>query len=274
METRLDMELAEYRAQISQALAEGGTQSLVRLTDEELAVLDPEETFIPKPHLSRMDSQQREWVLATALRSLVSREAVEIRNIEELDAALRGAPEVQIDMHIRMEVDLALTLRRTPDRVLAAKQDSATGTAFGYVHIHAANLLLVERITAGGMHLFTLAGTVEDAVNLVQPLVDPYGVADRDGESTSLDPSALDREHVGPLAAVIDNARIVGELVLLSDPPGPMVTTYATDRAVWAVVVDSPHAPSGITARPVSAATLSRHIAEMLSAGDPEVSHA
>ncbi|MFB4271346.1 hypothetical protein [Nonomuraea sp. GTA35] len=156
-----------------------------------------------------------------------------------MDAVLHGAPEAHVDMHIP-----------------------------------ATDLLLMERITARGMHLFTQAGTVHDTVNLVQPLVDPFGVADRDGESTSLDPSALDREHVGPLATVIDNARIVGELVLLSDPPGPMITTYATDRAVWAVVVDSPHAPSGITARPVSAETLSRHIAGMLSAGDPEVSHA
>ncbi|HEX4817675.1 MAG TPA: hypothetical protein VFV66_33465 [Nonomuraea sp.] len=268
------MELADFRAQISQALAEGGTQPLVRLTDEELAVLDPEETFIPKPHLTAMDSRQREWVLATALRSLVAREAVEIRDIEELDAVLQGASEAQVDMHLRMEIDLALTLRRTADSALAVKQQSAAGSTFGYVHVHATDLLLVERITAGGMHLFTLAGKVQDAVTLIQPLLDPFGVADRDGESTSLDPAALDREHVGPLAGVIDNARIVGELVLLSDPPGPMMTTYATDGAVWAVVVDSPHAPSGITARPVSAATLSRHIAEMLSAGGPEVSHA
>ncbi|MDP4512083.1 hypothetical protein [Nonomuraea turcica] len=33
----------------------------------------------------------------------------------------------------------------------------------------------MERITAGGMHLFTLAGKVQDAVNLVQPLLDPRG---------------------------------------------------------------------------------------------------
>ncbi|MEQ4719628.1 hypothetical protein [Nonomuraea sp. B19D2] len=114
----------------------------------------------PKPHLSAMDSQQREWVLATALRSLVSREAVEIRNIEELNAVLYGAPEAQVDMHVRVEIDLALTLRRTADRALAIKQQSAVGSAFGYVHIHATDLLLVERITTGGMHLFTLAGNL------------------------------------------------------------------------------------------------------------------
>ncbi|MFG2078148.1 hypothetical protein [Nonomuraea maritima] len=274
MDVRLDMELADFRTQISEALAEGGTQPLVRLTDEELAVLDPEETFIPKPCLSAMDTQQREWAMATALRSLVSREVVEIHNIEELDAALYGAQEAAVDMRIRMDVDLALTLRRTADRALAITQHTAAGTAFGYVHIHAANLLLVERITAGGMHLFTLADKVHEVVNLVQPLLDPFGVADQDGPLAPLAPSALDREHVGPLAAVIDNARIVAELVLLSDPPGPMLTTYVTDRAVWAVLVDSPHAPTGITARSVSTATLSQHIAEMLSAGNQEAHHA
>ncbi|MDA0632262.1 hypothetical protein OUY22_02445 [Nonomuraea sp. MCN248] len=274
MEAHLDVELSEFRAQVGEALAEGGTQALTRLTDEELAVLDPQETFIPKPHLSAMNAQQREWVMAAALRSLVSREAVEIVNIGELDAVLLGGPQIPVDLRIRMDVDLALTLRRTADRVLAVKQESATGTAFGYVHIHSANLLLVERITAGGMHLFTLAGTVQDVVKLVLPLVDPLGVADRDGESRPLDPSTLDREHVGSLASVIDNARVVGQMVLLNEPPGPLMMTYATDRAVWAVVVDGPHALSGVTARPVSAATLSRRIADMMSTGNPETGHA
>ncbi|GAA3720027.1 hypothetical protein GCM10022224_102440 [Nonomuraea antimicrobica] len=274
MKPQLDMDLAEFRAQIGEALTQGETQTLARLSDEELAVLDPEEMFIPKPHLSAMESQQREWALATALRSLVSRGTVEILNVEDLDAVLRGAPDVQIDMRIQIEIDLALTLRRTADRALAVKQQSAAGTAYGYVHVHAANLLLVERITAGGMHLFTLASKVQDAAELVQPLLDPYGVADRDGESSSLEPSVLDREHVGSLAGVIDKARVVGELVLLKDPPGPMMMTYATDRAVWTVVVDSPHAPSGITARPVSPATLTHHIAAMLTAANPETPHA
>lgn len=221
-----------------------------------------------------MDAQQREWVMAAALRSLVSREAVEILNIGGLDAVLLGGPDAPVDLRIRMDVDLALTLRRTADHVLTVKQESATGTAFGYVHIHSADLLLAERITAGGMHLFTLVDSVQDAVKLVQPLVDPFGVADRDGQSIPLDPSSLDRKHVGPLASVIDNARIVGQLVLLNEPPGPLMMTYATDRAVWAVAVDRPHAPSGITARPVSAATLSRQIASMMSTGNPEAGHA
>ncbi|WP_181448990.1 hypothetical protein [Nonomuraea aridisoli] len=272
MDHHFDMELADFRSQISEALAESGTQSLIRLTDEELAVLDPEETLIPKPHLSTMDPRQQEHALATAMRSLVAREAIEIRNIAELDAVLHGTPKVHVDMHIRMEIDLALTLRRTADRTLAVRQQSAAGSAFGYVHVHTPDLLLVERITAGGMHLFTLAGNVPDVVDLVQPLLDPFGVADRDGESTLLDPSALDRDHVGPLAGAIDNARIVGELVLLGVPDGPMMTTYATDRAVWVVIVDSPRAPSGITASPVSAPTLSRHIAEVLFTRSTETS--
>lgn len=274
MESHLDMEPAEFRAQISEALAGSGTHLLPRLTDEELAVLDPDEILVPKPHLSAMDAQQREWALATALRSLVSRETVEIRTIEELDAVPHGAREATVDMRIRMEVDLALTLRRTAERALAVKQHIAGGTAFAHVHIHAQDLLLVERITSGGMHLFTLTDTVPGAVDLIQPLLDPFGVADRDGQSSFLDAEALDGEHAGPLAPVIDTALVVGQLVLLSDPPGPMMTTYATDRAVWVVIVDRPHAPTGLTARPVGPATLSRHLAEMLSVSTQEPPHA
>lgn len=274
MDTPLDMDLAQFRTQISDALAEGGTQPLTRLTDEELAVLDPGETLVPTPHLSAMEPQQREWAMATALRSLVSRETVEIRNIEELDAVLHQTPQATIDMHIRLEVDLALTLRRTANRALALHQHTAAGTTFAHVHIHTTNLLLVERITAGGMHLFTLTGKATDAADLLHPILDPFGVADHDGPSTLLNPSALDHDHTGPLATVIDNARVVTQLVLLSHPPGPMTTTYATDHAVWAVTVDNPHAPTGIAARAMSATALHRHITAMLTTGDQESPHA
>jgi hypothetical protein len=53
-------------------------------------------------------------------------------------------------MYLRMEIDLALALRRTADRALAVIQQSAAGSAFGYVHVHAFDLLLVEPFTAGG----------------------------------------------------------------------------------------------------------------------------
>src|SRR5690242_15810201 len=92
----IDMDLKEFREILGEALAEGGSQHLLRLTDEEIAVLDPEslnECIAPTPRLKELSAQERDWSYATALRSLISREAVEVANIDELDAVLRSAQE-------------------------------------------------------------------------------------------------------------------------------------------------------------------------------------
>jgi hypothetical protein len=113
--------------------------------------------------------------------------------------------------------------------------------------------------------LFTLAARAEDAAAIVQSLVDPFGVANRDGTALQLAPDALTAGEPGPpLAPVIDTALVVGQLTLLADSPGPMVLTYATDSELWTVRVDAPHAPDGIVARAVAPRTLLRELTGLL----------
>ncbi|MEU3370894.1 hypothetical protein ABZ734_10520 [Streptomyces sp. NPDC006660] len=269
----LDIELDKFRDLVGKALAEGGTQPLIKLTDEELAVLDPgalEDVVVPTPHLATLSDEQREWVLGTALRSLISRGAVEVANIPELDAVLRSAGTdsdliADVDMRVTPEVSMALTLRRTASRALAVEQQTSSGTVTAFVFVHSPELMLIEQVTGGGMHIFTLASKVRDAARIVQALVDPFGMADRDGKPLTLDPSSLTTDAVDKsLARVIDKALVVGQLIVLADEPGPLLTTYATDREVWAVTVDSPQAPAGITAQAVSERTLAEHIAKLI----------
>ncbi|MER5545790.1 hypothetical protein ABT072_25820 [Streptomyces sp. NPDC002589] len=270
----LDIELEKFRELVGKALAEGGTQPLIKLTDEELAVLDPsglEDVVAPTPHLATLSEEQREWVLGTALRSLVSRGAVEITNIAELDAVLRseGADSnhltADVDMRVTPEVSMALTLRRTAARALAIEQQTSSGSVTAFVFVHSPELMLIEQVTGGGMHIFTLASKAPDAARIVQALVDPFGTADRDGNTLQLDPSSLATDTVDRrLASVIDNALVVSQLIVLAEAPGPLLTTYATDRDVWAVSVDSPQAPTGITAQAVSGRTLEQHITKLI----------
>ncbi|MFJ4541053.1 hypothetical protein ACIP39_34595 [Streptomyces tibetensis] len=269
----LDLELDKFRELVGKALAEGGTQPLIKLTDEELAVLDPsalQEVVSPTPHLSTLSEEQREWVLATALRSLVSRGAVEVANIPELDALLRSeGTDVQstaeVDMRVTPEVSMALTLRRTAARALAVEQQTSNGSVTAFVFVHSSELLLIEQVTGGGMHIFTLASKARDAAQIVQALVDPFGTADRDGKVLQLDPSALTDDTVDKkLASVIDRALVVSQLIVLADEPGPLLTAYATDREVWVVNVDSPQAPTGITAQAVSERTLEKFINKLI----------
>ncbi|MFF7042572.1 hypothetical protein ACIP4T_14775 [Streptomyces massasporeus] len=269
----LDLELDKFRELVGKALAEGGTQPLIKLTDEELAVLDPsalQEVVSPTPHLSTLSEEQREWVLATALRSLVSRGAVEVANIPELDAVLRsegtGAQSTaDVDMRVAPEVSMALTLRRTAARALAVEQQTSSGSVTAFVFVHSSDLLLIEQVTGGGLHIFTLASKARDAARIVQALVDPFGTADRDGKVLQLDPSALTDDTVDKkLASVIDRALVVSQLIVLADEPGPLLTAYATDREVWVVNVDSPQASTGITAQAVSERTLEKFINKLI----------
>ncbi|AYG81198.1 hypothetical protein DWB77_03340 [Streptomyces hundungensis] len=269
----LDIELDKFRELVGAALAEGGTQSLIKLTDEELAVLDPdalEDVVVPTPHLATLSDEQRQWVLGTALRSLVSRGAVEVTNIAELDAVLKSEGTdsgltADVDMKVTPEVSMALTLRRTASRALAVEQQTSNGTVTAFVFVHSPELLLIEQVTGGGMHIFTLASKAQDAAKMVQALVDPFGVADRDGKTIRLDASALTTGAVDKsLARVIDNALVVSQLMVLDARPGPLLTTYASDREVWAVHVESPQDPTGITAQEVSERTLEERIVKLI----------
>lgn len=266
----IDMNMSEFREELADALAEGGTRTLPRLTDEELAVLDPvtaEESIVSSPHLSTLPPEQQNLVMATALRSLVTRGVVEISNVQGMAAVLNGSHGsslAQVDMRIQFDVDLVLTLRRTADRALALRQETAAGAAFAYAYIHTSHLLLLERVTTAGVHLFTLVGNIRDAAVLLCSFVDPFGVADRDSPEQRLGPS-LDRDDIGPLAGIIDNAKIVTSLALLADDPGPMMVAYGTDTAIWTVTVDRPQGPTGIRSQAVGRETLTRRLMDMLS---------
>jgi hypothetical protein len=286
----IDMDLQEFRGILAEALAEGGTQPLLRLTDEEIAILDPDslnECVAPTPRISELSTQEREWVYATALRSLVSREAVEIANIDELDAVLRASSVssvpgdtaseggtgpastpsgVDLDMRVTPEVSLALALRRTAARALAVEQHTSSGVTHMLLYIHAEDLYLVERVTSGGLHMFTLASSAKDAAEMVQLFIDPFEVADKDGRVQQLTPQQISDENVGrALNEAINNALVVGQTVLLADAPGPLLTTYATEKALWTVYVEKPNAATGIEARPVGKTTLHKLVTKLIT---------
>ncbi|MFC7513246.1 hypothetical protein ACFQV4_37105 [Streptomyces thermocarboxydus] len=166
-------------------------------------------------------------------------------------------------------MSLALTLRRTASRALVVEQHTSGGVTHAVVYIHSADLYLVERVTAGGLHMFTLAGSAKDAAHVVQLLVDPFDVADKDGRAQQLTPQQIADDNVGRLLGeAIDSALVVGQIVLLCDAPGPLLTTYATDRALWTVFVEQPNAPKGIEARPVGKSTLNRMIRRLIALPD------
>ncbi|WP_431043807.1 hypothetical protein ACQUSR_19215 [Streptomyces sp. P1-3] len=274
-------DLGAIRRMLSEGLAEsgGGNRSIMRLTDEELAVIDlvdPEDGLVPLPHLSSLSESERAVAISTALRSLISRELIEVANIEQLDDLMREQEaataagqstghRTPLDIRMTEEASLVLNLRRTAERALVGEINTSDGMSHCFVYVHSPELFLVERITTGGLHLFSLTNSSVAAAELVHGLVDPFGVADRDGRIQQLDPHALDRENVGgPLQKVIDKSLVVGRLMVLADDPGALVLTYAADVELWTVTVDRPHSPTGIVAQAVSERTLARKIQGLL----------
>ncbi|MGW7658267.1 hypothetical protein ACWGJ7_41400, partial [Streptomyces tendae] len=133
-------------------------------------------------------------------------------------------------------------------------------------YLHTRDLLLVEQVTGGGMHSLSLVATVEEAAETIRQLVDPQEVAGHDGSSQEIDPQDLRRDAIDPpLKDVIDNAFVVGQLVLLADLPGPLLMTYATAEELWAVSVDAPDTPTDVTARCVGRQTLVDRIVHMMA---------
>ena len=79
-------------------------------------------------------------------------------------------------------------------------------------------------------------------------------------------PTAISEDNVGrALSEAINNALVVGQTVLLADAPGPLLTTYATEKALWTVYVEKPNAATGIEARPVGKTTLHKLITKLIT---------
>ncbi|NED91395.1 hypothetical protein G3I76_66365, partial [Streptomyces sp. SID11233] len=91
-------------------------------------------------------------------------------------------------LRVTPEVSLALTLRRTAGRALVVEQHTSSGLTHLLVYIHAEDLYLVERVTSGGLHMFTLAGSAKDAADMALLFMDPFEVAAKDGPTQRLTP--------------------------------------------------------------------------------------
>lgn len=126
-------ELEPLRRALAAQLDMSGPEVFVRLTDEEIAALDyapDEEPVAPSPYLDQMEPHQREWAVATALRSLAARGVVEVRNNEEIRQATAGPGDgpVSVELAIVPPVELVLTGRAACPAIVSVETNGLDGS--------------------------------------------------------------------------------------------------------------------------------------------------
>lgn len=262
-----DDALAGFRGDLAVAVAEHGVKELMRLTDEELIVLDPVPTgtLVATPHLDSLPEAQREMAKATAIRTLIAHGTALVTNAEEVREAIRADAdqEVAIGLQPTGLVKLVLALRGTAAYLLIAELHAAAGASYAYFYLRGPGPVLREHVSDGGMHSYA-AVRPENLAAEIRDFLDPLGVAREDGIPVELTADALETHQAGPLNPVLESALCAGRLILVpaDGTAGPMLLTYATSESVWAVQAREPG--DALTARAVSAGTLGDMVSEIL----------
>ncbi|MCU1691420.1 MAG: hypothetical protein JWM64_511 [Frankiales bacterium] len=216
------------------ATASQGPSLLLTLTDEELvAVLDGAPA--PTPYLDVLDEAAAQVAVSSGVRSLVARGLAEPL-VEPGASLMRTAVEVRV----LAELAVVLTLRTRATRVvtaLTATAEDPDGTTTLF-HVHPGQVVLAERVTPGGLHLFTLA-TGEDAAALLADEVDPGSAAGPVADPVTLPAAGVaDPADVAwsTLRRALDDAVVVTELLATgADGLSRLISLYATADAVWVV---------------------------------------
>lgn len=215
---------------------------LIRLTDEELVAAEqlPEDARVAiTPYLDQIDDEEtRQLVVACGMRALVSRGSVALNNPEELrqrveSATRKGENDVDFDLRFSPDLDLALNLRATADKIVVVEQVGAGDVRdWHYLYVHGDRFCLQEAVTAAGQRTYTLVTPLQ-ARRQLAALADPLANAGQGSEPWTMDANTVADGEVGPLASVLERTRLVPQLMELhpaaESPQGRLFVTYLTD---------------------------------------------
>ncbi len=205
------------------------------LTDEELAILAPENGIVVSPYLQDVPEAHRDLATRTAYRGLLARGIVDPPTAADTREALsRGDGEVQL--MVRQDVRSIVALREAARLVVALARTTATGQDFWYAHV-VDDVAVLEEVGSDGLHRFALTDAARLPRLTAAAAVHP-DCGDASGDPVRLtagpgDPTPPDEvlERLG--AAVLTSdvvVRHVGDarpvmLGLFTGPDGAWVTT-------------------------------------------------
>ena len=204
-------------------------EPLIVLTDEEIMALDGLSALeiLGSPYLSQ-DAVDAETSAASALRSLVARGMVRTGSAqreEEGEAVSGGADPSQRPVQLDRRLAGVVTLRRIPEAMVTSERTLEGGTTTLAHYFFPRSGVLEEYITVDGFHHFSVPHL--DAVAArIQRFVDPFEVADADGEPQSM---ALQE---AASSFDVDDTRSLTVLTAVADEGGRRATIAATSDQV------------------------------------------
>ncbi|MFI7589542.1 hypothetical protein ACIB24_20950 [Spongisporangium articulatum] len=189
--------------------AGAGRVEVVRLTDEELAVLDgPQSDHVaPLPWLSALPETEQETARTVAARSLAVRGVARPSAIDETTGDVVLA--VDGDTHA------VLAARRSSSGFVIAERRSDQESITHVLYVQGAAGVVDETVNQAGLHVFS-AGPTAPAVDALVAFLDPAGVATTDGPAEEVD---LGAAASGVLPEAEADVLLVAVLVVVTAGP-------------------------------------------------------
>lgn len=201
--------------------------SVIDLTDEELAAIDPVpvgQRLVVMPWFDGLKQDQQQLAIVTAMRGLVARGLVQAPSEDEV-ARVVPAGEVQATVTVDMDADIAraLTVRRSACRVVAAQRTAGSREDHLYLYESEDGSLLAELVEPKGLHRLGLPATGSLAAALEAYLL-PGDWPGYDGEPMVVDAqTAADSGASAQLIKTLGSCWVQAEFVvrLVGSPPRP-----------------------------------------------------
>ena len=169
----------EYLSRLEGLLGAAAHLEVVRLTDEELTVLDGSgaEQVVPRPWFLELSEDQRDTALAVALQGLAVRGLAVPTIVEESGVTIIGLPD---------DVAAVLSARRAASAVLIAQRRSLGSSATRVLYLQGSELTVEEEVSPGGLHALAVA-SLGEALDRLVSFTDPETAAQHDGPAVEVD---------------------------------------------------------------------------------------
>ena len=225
-----------------------GRSEVVRLTDEELAVLDGDGAQVaPSPWLTSVPVEHRETAMAVAARNLVVRGLALPSVLED--------PTGRLSIALPEDVHAVLAARRAASVVVIAQRSTADAGAARVLYGQGEPGVVEEDVTPGGLHTFS-ASSWATAVEGLARYADPAGWATTAGAGREI---PLDAIAAGDVSAAPAGSHYVTVVTVVAigpdgEPAERRLSAYAGPDGVSVSepIADRP----AVAVRPVGPAEL------------------
>lgn len=200
----------EYEAEMSE---DAGPVLLTRMTDEELVVLDAEHPLVRLPHYEALTELEQRYARTTAMRGF----RVWLHEVDEVSGTVALPQHVCDLLDFREAANCVLLVQIViPDR-----DDPSAGTAWQHYAFVDDDFVLLETVSADGIHDFWALERNELAAALQRSIPTVEDGQDGTGEPWTVDLSAVAAGRDGSSVAMVGRTLVQIDAVVWRAPTTP-----------------------------------------------------